>query len=100
VTRRFEAGATAGLGLRAHGNQLGFGADARLAAELGAAFVDHCTFLSDDDIDALAAGDAVAHRDELHPRIQLARADAVILDCPSYTHISSTGRGCLWSRRS
>jgi imidazolonepropionase len=55
-----EAGRAAGLGLRVHGNQLGFGAGARLAAELGAASVDHCTYLSDDDIDALAASDTVA----------------------------------------
>ena len=55
-----EAGRAAGLGLRVHGNQLGFGAGARLAAELGAASVDHCTYLSDEDVDALAASDTVA----------------------------------------
>jgi imidazolonepropionase len=55
-----EAGRAAGLGLRVHGNQLGFGPGARLAAELGAASVDHCTYLSDDDIEALAASDTVA----------------------------------------
>ena len=44
----------AGLGLRVHGNQLGPGPGVRLAVELGAASVDHCTFLSDDDVDALA----------------------------------------------
>ena len=55
-----EAGRAAGLGLRVHGNQLGFGAGARLAAELGAASLDHCTYLSDEDVDALAASDTVA----------------------------------------
>ena len=55
-----EAGRAAGLGLRVHANQLGFGAGARLAAELGAASVDHCTYLTDDDIEALAASDTVA----------------------------------------
>jgi imidazolonepropionase len=55
-----EAGRAAGLGLRVHGNQLGFGAGARLAAELGAASVDHCTYLSDEDVDALAASATVA----------------------------------------
>jgi imidazolonepropionase len=55
-----EAGRSAGLGLRVHGNQLGFGAGARLAAELGAASVDHCTYLLGDDIDALAASETVA----------------------------------------
>jgi imidazolonepropionase len=58
--RILEAGRAAGLGLRVHGNQLGPGPGARLAAELGAASVDHCTYLSDDDIEALAAGDTVA----------------------------------------
>jgi imidazolonepropionase len=37
-----------------HGNQLGHGPGVQLAVELGAASVDHCTHLSDDDIDALA----------------------------------------------
>jgi imidazolonepropionase len=54
------AGRAAGLGLRVHGNQLGFGAGARLAVEMGAASVDHCTYLSDEDIDALAASETVA----------------------------------------
>ena len=55
-----EAGWNAGLGLRVHGNQLGFGPGVRLAVELGAASVDHCTYLSDDDLTALAASDTVA----------------------------------------
>ena len=55
-----EAGRAAGLGLRVHGNQLGFGPGARLAVELGAASVDHCTYLSDDDVAALAASGTVA----------------------------------------
>ena len=50
-----KAGAAAGLGLRMHGNQLGHGPGVRLAVELGAASVDHCTYLDDADIDALAA---------------------------------------------
>ena len=32
----------------------------QLAVELGAASVDHCTYLSDADVEALAAGDTVA----------------------------------------
>ena len=55
-----EAGAEAGLGLRVHGNQLGFGPGVRLAVELGAASVDHCTYLADEDVEALAASDTVA----------------------------------------
>jgi imidazolonepropionase len=56
------AGATAGLGLRVHGNQLGPGPGVRLAVELGAASVDHCTFLAPADVDALvdAAGTTTA----------------------------------------
>jgi imidazolonepropionase len=58
--RVLEAGRDAGLGLRVHGNQLGFGQGVRLAVELGAASVDHCTYLTDDDIAALAGSDTVA----------------------------------------
>lgn len=47
------AGRAAGLGLRLHGNQLGHGPGVLLACELGAASVDHCTFLSPADVDAL-----------------------------------------------
>jgi len=55
-----EAGRAAGLGLRVHGNQLGLGPGVQLAVEMGAASVDHCTYLSDDDIAALAGSDTVA----------------------------------------
>ncbi|MGH8961819.1 MAG: imidazolonepropionase [Jatrophihabitantaceae bacterium] len=54
------AGAAAGLGLRVHGNQLSAGPGVRLAVELGAASVDHCTYLTDLDVEALAGSDAVA----------------------------------------
>ena len=54
------AGRDAGLGLRVHGNQLGPGPGVALAVELGAASVDHCTYLTDADVDALAGGDTVA----------------------------------------
>ena len=55
-----EAGRDAGLGMRVHGNQLGPGAGVRLAVEMGAASVDHCTYLEDADIEALAGSDTVA----------------------------------------
>ena len=55
-----EAGKRAGLGLRVHGNQLGLGPGVRLAVEMGAASVDHCTYLADDDVAALAGGETVA----------------------------------------
>jgi imidazolonepropionase len=55
-----EAGREAGLGLRVHGNQLGFGPGVRLAVEMRAASVDHCTYLSAEDLAALGASDTVA----------------------------------------
>ena len=55
-----EAGRAAGLGLRVHGNQLGPGPGVQLAVELGAASVDHCTYLDEDDIAALADAETVA----------------------------------------
>ena len=58
--RVIEAGRDAGLGLRVHGNQLGYGPGVRLAVEVGAASVDHCTYLTDEDVDALAGSDTVA----------------------------------------
>jgi imidazolonepropionase len=54
------AGRDAGLALRVHGNQLGHGPGVLLAVELSAASVDHCTYLSDADVDALAGSDTVA----------------------------------------
>ena len=55
-----EAGRAAGLGLRLHANQLGHGPGVQLAVELGCASADHCTYLSDDDVEALAGSDTVA----------------------------------------
>ncbi|AEV82071.1 imidazolonepropionase [Actinoplanes sp. SE50] len=49
-----ESGKELGLGVRVHGNQLGPGPGVRLAVELDAASVDHCTHLTDADVDALA----------------------------------------------
>jgi imidazolonepropionase len=58
--RVLEAGREAGLGLRVHGNQLGHGPGVRLAVEMGAASVDHCTYLSAADVEALAGSETVA----------------------------------------
>ncbi|HEX2129841.1 MAG TPA: imidazolonepropionase [Solirubrobacterales bacterium] len=55
-----EAGRAAGLGLRVHGNQLGPGPGVTLAVELGAASVDHCTYLDDADVEALGGSATVA----------------------------------------
>ena len=49
------AGRARGLIPRIHAGQLGTGPGVRLAAELGAASADHCTFLTDADVDILAA---------------------------------------------
>jgi imidazolonepropionase len=54
------AGRAGGLGLRLHANQLGFGPGVQLAVELGCASADHCTYLSDDDVAALAGSATVA----------------------------------------
>jgi imidazolonepropionase len=53
--RVLQACRDAGLGLRVHGNQLGPGAGVQLAVEFGAASVDHVNYLSDEDVEALAA---------------------------------------------
>jgi imidazolonepropionase len=52
--------AAQGLGLRLHANQLTTGAGVQLAVELGAASADHCTHLTDLDIEALAGSSTVA----------------------------------------
>jgi imidazolonepropionase len=54
------AGADAGLGLRMHACQLAAGPGIKLAVELGAASVDHCTYADDGDLEALAASPTVA----------------------------------------
>lgn len=58
--RVLEAGKKLGLGLRVHGNQLGEGPGVSLAVDLGAASVDHVNYLSDSDIEKLAASETVA----------------------------------------
>lgn len=54
------AGAARGLVPRVHANQLSYGPGVTLAVELGAASADHCTHLTDEDVDALANGTTVA----------------------------------------
>jgi len=55
-----SSGQAAGLVPRVHANQLGAGPGVQLAVELGAASADHCTHLTDADVDALAGGGTVA----------------------------------------
>ncbi|MGN7949510.1 imidazolonepropionase [Microbacterium sp. 22215] len=57
--RVLETGVARGLVPRVHASQLGPGDGVRLAVELGAASIDHGTYLTDDDIAALAASDTV-----------------------------------------
>lgn len=54
------AGIEAGLLGRLHAGQLGPGEGIVLAVELGAASVDHCTYASDRDVEALASSTTVA----------------------------------------
>jgi imidazolonepropionase len=55
-----SAGHAAGLRGRLHANQLGPGPGVRLACELGLVAVDHCTYLEDADVSALADSGTVA----------------------------------------
>ncbi|WP_425550938.1 imidazolonepropionase [Actinoallomurus oryzae] len=54
------AGRAAGLVPRLHANQLGHGPGVAIAVEFDAASADHCTFLSDEDVAALAGSRTVA----------------------------------------
>ncbi len=54
------AGRDAGLIPRVHACQLGPGPGVQVAVEAGAASADHCTFLSEQDVDALASSETVA----------------------------------------
>jgi imidazolonepropionase len=54
------AGAARGLGTRVHANQLGPGAGVRVAVGAGAASADHCTFLTDEDVELLAGSTTTA----------------------------------------
>ncbi|MFE8956031.1 imidazolonepropionase [Streptomyces althioticus] len=54
------AGKARGLHPRIHANQLSYGPGVQLAVELDAASADHCTHLTDADVDALANSATVA----------------------------------------
>ncbi|MFG2870885.1 imidazolonepropionase [Streptomyces sp. NPDC048338] len=54
------AGKAKGLHPRVHANQLSYGPGVQLAVELDAASADHCTHLTDADVDALAQSATVA----------------------------------------
>jgi imidazolonepropionase len=55
-----RAGAAKGLQARVHANQLGPGPGVRVAVAVGAASADHCTHLSDSDVELIASSTTVA----------------------------------------
>lgn len=55
-----QAGIAKGLTPRVHANQLHHGPGVQIAVELNAASADHCTHVTDADIDALASSSTVA----------------------------------------
>lgn len=55
-----NAGVQRGLLPRLHANQLQHGGGVQLAVELDAASADHCTHLTDEDVEALASSNTVA----------------------------------------
>ncbi|RWZ68339.1 imidazolonepropionase [Labedella populi] len=57
--RILEAGIRRGLGARMHASQLGIGEGVRLAVDMGVTAVDHCTYLTGEDITALAGSETV-----------------------------------------
>lgn len=57
--RVLEAGIARGLRPRVHASQLGPGEGVQLAVDLGAASIDHGTYLTDDDVSALAGSETV-----------------------------------------
>ena len=75
---------------RLHANQLGPGPGVRLAAELGLAAVDHCTYLADADVDAL--------RDSGTDRDAAARASSSPPGSPTPTRAgcSTPASGSRW----
>ena len=82
-----RAGRAAGLAVRVHGNQLGPGPGVRLACELGAVSVDHCTYLTDVDIGYFNADMRLtpplrqgADRDALRAALADGTIDALVSD--------------------
>jgi imidazolonepropionase len=55
-----DAAKARGIPVRLHANQLGHGPGVRLAVEYDAASADHCTYLTNRDIEALAGSGTVA----------------------------------------
>lgn len=60
ATQVLRAGLARGLAPRVHANQLGPGPGVEVAVAVGAASADHCTYLSDGDVEALASTGVVA----------------------------------------
>ena len=49
-----------GMALKVHGNELAASGGCRLAAEMGAVSVDHCNYLEEEDLSAMAAAGTIA----------------------------------------
>jgi imidazolonepropionase len=79
------AAAARGLGLRVHGNQLSAGPGVQLAVELAAASVDHCTYLTDADVDALSSAAPSDVRDLDAARMPAAGTVATLLPGVEYS---------------
>jgi imidazolonepropionase len=60
ATEILAAGQAFGLSARVHANQLGAGPGVQVAAEAGAASVDHCTYLTRGDVEAIVSSGMVA----------------------------------------
>jgi imidazolonepropionase len=60
ATRVLQAGAARGLAARVHANQLEPGPGVEVAVAMGAASADHCTHLTDRDVEMLASSGTVA----------------------------------------
>lgn len=58
--RILVAGRDAGLGMRLHAAQLGAGPGVQMGVELGVTAIDHCTFLTDDDVTSMADAGTIA----------------------------------------
>ena len=88
------AGQARGLIPRIHASQLGPGQGVLLAVELGAASADHCTFLTDADVDALAASPvAVRGRHRRHPAARRGiRHPPALPRCPPPARRGGDGR--------
>src|ERR1700722_9869505 len=96
------AGRARGLGARIHANQLGYGPGIRVAAQAGAAAADHCTYLTDADLDTIVSAPLVAtllpgaEFGTRHPYPDARRLlDALATDCNPGSSFTSSMAFCI-----